>query len=133
MNYLPIFFDSGAKYSFISRKCDRILELPLHKCESSLLVEVVSDKSVPVSDCMRNIVINLNWSKFHEKLLPIELNSFDVVLGIDWLCENYIEILYRKKMVKINPLGREPFMVYGEKRCVNFGIITTMKDGKCLA
>ena len=63
-------------------------------------------------------------------MLPIELNSFDIVLGIDWLSVNNAESLYRKKMVRVNPLGKESFMVYGDKHRVNFGIISLMKAWK---
>ena len=52
---------------------------------------------------------------------------------MDWLSANDAEILYRKKIVKVNPPGKESFMVCGDKRRVNSGIISLMKARKCLA
>ncbi|KAL7618839.1 hypothetical protein Lser_V15G00017 [Lactuca serriola] len=87
-----ILFDSRANYSFILYKLGRRLALPVDKLDSDLVVEVDSGKFKPVSDCIKNIVINLNGNKFHEELFPIELNDFDIVLGMDWLSANDADI-----------------------------------------
>ncbi|TKW69965.1 MAG: hypothetical protein DI543_29540, partial [Bradyrhizobium icense] len=102
------------------------------RVDDALLVEVASGKFVPVSHRMKSILIDLNGNKFHEELLPIELNGFDIVLGMDWLSANDAEILCKKKLVKVNPPGKDSFMVYGDKRRVNSGIISLMKARKCL-
>lgn len=135
VNGLPanILFDSGANYSFVSHKFGGKLALPVEKLDNALIVEVASGKFVPVSNCIRNIIINLNGNEFHEELLPIELNCFDIVLGMDWLSANDDEIQCRKKIVRVNPPGKESFMVYGDKRRVNSGIISLMKARKCLS
>lgn len=126
-------FDSGANYSFISHKFYGRLALPIEKLDNALVVEVVSGKFIPVSDCIKNIVIDLNGNEFHKELLPIELNSFDIVLGMDWLGANHAEILCKKKIVMVNPPGKESFVVYGDKRIVNSGIVSPMKAKKCLS
>ncbi|XP_023758047.1 uncharacterized protein LOC111906520 [Lactuca sativa] len=61
-----ILFDSGSKYSFILHKFGRILALPVDRLDSALVVEVASGKFIPVSECIRNIIINLNENIFHE-------------------------------------------------------------------
>ena len=100
-----ILFDSLANYSFISHKFGRKLTLPVRKLENALLVEVASGKIVPVSDCMRNIIIGLNGNMFHKELLPIDLNGFGIVLGTDWLSVNVADRKCRTKIVKVNPHG----------------------------
>ena len=89
--------------------------MSVYRLPSALLVEAASGKFVPIRKFMKNIVMDLNGNKFHEELLPYELNGFNILLGINWLSMNDAEILCRKKMVRVNPLGREPFTVYGEK------------------
>ena len=106
--------------------------MPIDRLDNALLVEVASGKFVPVSYHMKNILIDLNGNKFHEELFPIELNGFDIILGMDWLSTNDAEILSRKKILKVNPPGKNSFMVYGDKRRVNLGIISLMKARKCL-
>ena len=95
-----ILFDSGANYSFISHEFGRKLALPVDRLVNALLVEIASGKFVPISHRMKNVLIDLDGNKFHEELLPIELNGFDIVLGMDWLSANDAEILCKKKIVK---------------------------------
>ncbi|KAL7594215.1 hypothetical protein Lser_V15G28366 [Lactuca serriola] len=135
VNKLPaqILFDSGANYSFISHEFGRKLVLSVDRLDNALLVEVASGNFILVSHRMNNILIDLNGNKFHEELFPIELNGFDIVLGMDWLSANDAEILCKKKIVKVNPPGKESFMVYGDKCRVNSRIISLMKARKCLA
>ena len=83
VNGLPanLLFDSRANYSFISHSGG--LALPIEKLDDALIVEVASDKFIHVSDCIKNIVIDLNEYEFHEEPLPIELNDFDIVLAMN--------------------------------------------------
>ncbi|XP_023731876.2 uncharacterized protein LOC111879650 [Lactuca sativa] len=90
--------------------------LPIEKLDDALIVEVASGKFIHVSNCIRNIVINKNVNEFHDELLPIELNSFDIVLGMDLLSTNDAEIPCKKKIVRANPPGKETFVVYKDKR-----------------
>ena len=82
------------------------------KLDNGLVVEVASGKFVPVSDYIKNIAIDLHGNKLHEELFPIELNGFNIVLGMDWLSENENDVKCRKKIVVIKPPGREPSMAY---------------------
>ena len=85
VNGLPanILFDSGANYYFISHKFGGRLALLVDKLDNALVVEVASGKFIPVSECIKNIFIKLNGNELHEGLLPIELNGFDIILGMD--------------------------------------------------
>ena len=91
-----ILFDSGANYSFISHKFGGRLAFPV---DNALVIVVASGKFIPIGDCIKNIVINLNGNEFHEEMLPVELNGFDIVLGMDFLIANDAEILCKKKIV----------------------------------
>ncbi|KAL7591466.1 hypothetical protein Lser_V15G32001 [Lactuca serriola] len=82
------------------------------KLDSVLVVEVSSGKFITISDCIKNIVIDLNGNNFHEELSPIELNGFDIVFRMDWLSANDVEILCNRKMVRVNPPGNEAGDLY---------------------
>ncbi|KAL7606732.1 uncharacterized protein LOC111889055 [Lactuca sativa] len=119
-----ILFDSGANYSFVSHRFGGRLAVLIEKLENALVVEVVSGKFIPVSDYIKNVVIDLNGNEFHKELLTIELNGFVIILGMDWLSAIDAEILCKKKIVRVNPLGKESFMVYEDKCKVNSEIIS---------
>ncbi|XP_023768442.1 uncharacterized protein LOC111917027 [Lactuca sativa] len=97
---------TSANYSFISHKFSGRLALSIDKLDNALVVEVSSGKFIPVSDCIKNIVIDLNGNEFHEELLPIQLNGFDVVLEMDWLSTIEAKILCRKKIIRVNSPGK---------------------------
>nr|GFC52697.1 reverse transcriptase domain-containing protein [Tanacetum cinerariifolium] len=47
-------------------------------------------------------------------LIPVELGSFDVTIGMDWLAKYYAVIICAKKIVRI-PFGDEILIVRGDK------------------
>ncbi|GJS52035.1 putative reverse transcriptase domain-containing protein [Tanacetum coccineum] len=46
-------------------------------------------------------------------LMPIELGSFDVIIGMDWLAKYQVVIVYADKIVRI-PLGNETLIVHDD-------------------
>lgn len=94
------------------------------------MVKVVGGRNVTVSNRLENRTINLNENEFHEDLLPFKLNKFDIILGMDWLGENIVDILYRRKMGCINPPRREPFVVYGDNSRIKSRIIMIINAKK---
>ncbi|GKB94401.1 putative reverse transcriptase domain-containing protein [Tanacetum coccineum] len=44
--------------------------------------------------------------------MPIELDSFDVIIGMDWLSKYHTLIVYDEKIVRI-PYGDEVLMIHG--------------------
>ncbi|XP_023747788.1 uncharacterized protein LOC111895982 [Lactuca sativa] len=97
-----------------------------------VMVKVGGGGNVSVSNKLVSGTINLNWNRFHNELLPFELNKFNVILGKDWLEENLKNILCGRKMVRTSPPRREPFIVYGDKSRVKYEIISLMKTKRCL-
>ncbi|GKF86130.1 putative reverse transcriptase domain-containing protein, partial [Tanacetum coccineum] len=51
---------------------------------------------------------------FNINLMPIELGSFDVIIGMDWLAKNHAVIVCDEKIVRI-PYGNEILIVQGDK------------------
>nr|GEU81664.1 putative reverse transcriptase domain-containing protein [Tanacetum cinerariifolium] len=51
---------------------------------------------------------------FNIKLMPIDLGSFDVIVGMDWLAKNHAVIVCDKKIVRI-PYGNEILIIQGDK------------------
>ncbi|GKC42949.1 putative reverse transcriptase domain-containing protein [Tanacetum coccineum] len=78
-SYARMLFDFGAGRSFMSTTF------------SALLNDVPS-----ILDDTRSILI----------LLPVELGSFDVIIGMDWLSKYHAVIIYDEKVVRI-PYGNE--------------------------
>ncbi|GKD14021.1 putative reverse transcriptase domain-containing protein, partial [Tanacetum coccineum] len=50
---------------------------------------------------------------FNIDLMPVELGSFDVIIGMDWLSNNHAMIVYDEKIVRI-PFGDKILIVRGD-------------------
>ncbi|GKE45027.1 putative reverse transcriptase domain-containing protein [Tanacetum coccineum] len=51
---------------------------------------------------------------FNIDLMPVELGSFDVIIGMDWLANHHAMIVCDKKIVRI-PYGYEVLIVQGDR------------------
>ncbi|GJY07095.1 putative reverse transcriptase domain-containing protein [Tanacetum coccineum] len=60
-----------------------------------------------------NTVTGLLGHPFNIDLMPIDLGSFDVIIGMDWLAENHAVIVYDEKIVRI-PYGNEILIDFPE-------------------
>ncbi|GKA41187.1 putative reverse transcriptase domain-containing protein [Tanacetum coccineum] len=58
--------------------------------------------------------IGLLGHPFNIDLMPIDLGSFDVIIGMDWLAKNYAVIVCDEKIVRI-PYENEILIVQGDK------------------
>ncbi|KAI3683189.1 hypothetical protein L1987_83689 [Smallanthus sonchifolius] len=65
-------------------------------------------------------------------LLPVNLGSFDVVIGMDWLSKNHVEIVCFEKIVHIPLPNGEVLSIQGEKSGVTLRMINCMKARKYL-
>ncbi|GJZ66894.1 putative reverse transcriptase domain-containing protein [Tanacetum coccineum] len=71
-----------------------------------------------------NDVEGLLGHPFNIDLMPVELGSFDVIIGIDWLANHHAMIVSDEKVVRI-PYGNEVLIVQG---CPNFLAQVTKKE-----
>ncbi|GKA99320.1 putative reverse transcriptase domain-containing protein, partial [Tanacetum coccineum] len=87
-HYARMLFDSGANRSFMSTTFNVLLDI----------VPSTLDVSHP----------------FDIDLLPIELGSFDIIIGMDWLSRYQAVIICDEKVVRI-PYGNEVLEIQGDR------------------
>ncbi|GJY57720.1 putative reverse transcriptase domain-containing protein [Tanacetum coccineum] len=73
------------------------------------------------------ITLRLLGHPFDIDLMPIELGSFDVIIGMDWLAKYHSLIVYDEKVVRI-PYGNEVLIIRGDN-CDN-GITSKKAEDK---
>nr|GEX98435.1 reverse transcriptase domain-containing protein [Tanacetum cinerariifolium] len=81
---------------------------------SSYDVELANGKIVGIDTIIRGCTINFQNHPFNIDFMPIELGSFDVIIGMDWLRRCYAVIVCDKKLVQI-PYGNETLTFRGNK------------------
>ncbi|XP_076909664.1 uncharacterized protein LOC143567019 [Bidens hawaiensis] len=124
-------FDTGAG-SFISSKFCKLIEHNPTNLESNYLIELANGKIVEVSQILKKCKLVLSTHTFDIDLIPIELGSFDVVIGMDWLSAHQAAVCCHEKVVRIPVANGEVINVHGEESGTAMGVISMMRAQKLL-
>ncbi|GKB76501.1 putative reverse transcriptase domain-containing protein [Tanacetum coccineum] len=76
-------------------------------------VELADGRIIGLNAIIRGCTLNFLNHPFNINLMPIELGSFDVIIGMDWLAKNQVVIVCAEKIVRI-PWGNETLIVRGD-------------------
>ncbi|GJQ98262.1 putative reverse transcriptase domain-containing protein [Tanacetum coccineum] len=105
-HYASILFDTGADRSFISSAFSSLIDIAHTPLQNSYDVELVDGKIVGVDTIMRGCTLNFLNHPSNIDLMPVELGSFDVIIGMDWLRRCHAVIVCDEKLVRM-PYGNE--------------------------
>ncbi|GKD02488.1 putative reverse transcriptase domain-containing protein [Tanacetum coccineum] len=98
-HYISILFDTGADRSFISTAFSSLINIALTPLENSYDVELADGKIVGIDTIIRGCTLNFLDHPFNIDLMLVELGSFDVIIGIDWLRRCHAVIVCDEKLV----------------------------------
>ncbi|GJS19694.1 putative reverse transcriptase domain-containing protein [Tanacetum coccineum] len=112
--YASILFDTGADRSFISTAFSSLIDIAPTLLENSYDVELADGKIVGINTIIRGCTFNFLNHPFNIDLIPIELGSFDIIIGMDWLRRCHAVIVYDEKLVRI-PYGNETLIFHGDE------------------
>ncbi|GKE28128.1 putative reverse transcriptase domain-containing protein, partial [Tanacetum coccineum] len=107
-------FDSGVDRSFVSNTFSALLDITPFALNVSYAVELADERTSETNTVLRGCTLGLLGHPFNINLTPIELGSFDVIIGMDWLAKNHAVIVYDEKIVHI-PYGNKILIVQGDK------------------
>nr|GEU97421.1 putative reverse transcriptase domain-containing protein [Tanacetum cinerariifolium] len=99
--YATMLFDSGADKSFVDIKFSHLIDIKPVKINSSYEVKLADRKVVSTNSVLRGCTLNLLDYLFDIDLMPIELGTFDVIVGMDWLVERdalIVKEIHRKRI-----------------------------------
>nr|GEV84580.1 putative reverse transcriptase domain-containing protein [Tanacetum cinerariifolium] len=112
--YASILFDTGADKSFISTAFSSLVNIDPTPLGSSYDVELADGKIVRIYTIIRGYTFNFLNHPFNIDLMPVELGSFDVIIGMDWLRKYHAIIVCDEKLVHV-PYGNETLIFHGNK------------------
>ncbi|GJS02529.1 putative reverse transcriptase domain-containing protein, partial [Tanacetum coccineum] len=113
-HYASILFDTGADRSFISTAFSSLINIAPTSLENCYDVELADGKLVEIDTIIRGCTLNFLGHSFNIDLIPVELGSFDVIIGMDWLRRCHAVIVCDEKLVQI-PYGNETLTFCGNK------------------
>ncbi|GJX59769.1 putative reverse transcriptase domain-containing protein [Tanacetum coccineum] len=76
-------------------------------------IEIQDGKIIGINTIIRGCTLNFLDHPFNINLMPVELGSFDVIIGMDWLSKYHAVIDCAEKIVRI-PWGNETLIVHGD-------------------
>ncbi|GKD05996.1 putative reverse transcriptase domain-containing protein, partial [Tanacetum coccineum] len=82
--------------------------------ENSYDVELADGKIVRVDTIIRGCTLNFLNHPFNIDLMPVELGSFDIIIGMDWLRKYHAVFVCDEKLVRI-PYGGETLIFHGDE------------------
>nr|GEW92289.1 putative reverse transcriptase domain-containing protein [Tanacetum cinerariifolium] len=112
--YASILFDTGADRSFISIAFSSLIDIVPTLLGNSYDVELADGKIVRVDTIIRGCTLNFLSHPFNIDLITVELGSFDVIIGMDWLRRCHAVIVCDEKLVRIH-YGNETLTFRGNE------------------
>nr|GEU54408.1 hypothetical protein [Tanacetum cinerariifolium] len=83
--YAYILFDTGADRSFVSTTFSSKIDITPIALDHHYNVEIADGRVIKLNTIMRDCTLNFLNHSFNIDLLLVELGSFDVIVGMDWL------------------------------------------------
>ncbi|GKB79111.1 putative reverse transcriptase domain-containing protein, partial [Tanacetum coccineum] len=111
--YASILFDTGADRSFVSTAFSSLIDIIPTTLDHGYDVELADGKIIEVNTLIRGCTLNFLNHPFNIDLMPVELGSFDVIIGMDWLTKYHVVIVCDEKLVRV-PFGNEILIFRGD-------------------
>ncbi|GJX85340.1 putative reverse transcriptase domain-containing protein [Tanacetum coccineum] len=111
--YATMLFDSGADKSFVSSTFSALLDVAPSTLDTSYAVELADERISKINIVLRGCTLGLLGHPFDIYLMPVELGSFDVIIGMDWLAKYHALIVCDEKVIHI-PYGDEVLIIRGD-------------------
>ncbi|GJU15605.1 putative reverse transcriptase domain-containing protein [Tanacetum coccineum] len=103
----------GADRSFVPSTFSALLDVAPFTLDTSYVVELVDGRISETNVVLRGCTLGLLGHPFDIDLMPVELGSFDVIIGMDWLAKYHALIVCDEKVVRI-PYGDEVLIIRGD-------------------
>ncbi|GJT37434.1 putative reverse transcriptase domain-containing protein [Tanacetum coccineum] len=129
--YASVLFVLGSDRSFVNTRFSLLLDIKPIKIEDSYEVELTDRRIVSTNTILKGCTLSLVNHIFKIDLMPIELGTFDVIIGMDWLVKHDAVIIYGKKVVCISN-GNKTLIIEGDKGGSRLKIISVYQGAPML-
>ncbi|GJX15488.1 reverse transcriptase domain-containing protein [Tanacetum coccineum] len=111
--YASFLFDTCADRSFVSTTFSSLIDITPSTLDHYYDVKLAGGKITRINTIIWGCTLNFLDHPFHINLMLVELGSFDVIIGMDWLAKYHAIIDCTEKIVRI-PWGNETLIVHGD-------------------
>ncbi|GJR92040.1 putative reverse transcriptase domain-containing protein [Tanacetum coccineum] len=117
--------------SFVDTRFSYMLNIDPVKIRASYEVELADGRVVSTNIVLKGCTLNLVNHIFEIDLMPIELGTFDIIIGMDWLVKHDAIIVCGEKVVRI-PYRNKMLIVKSDKGVSRLKVISCIKARKCV-
>ncbi|GJU98631.1 putative reverse transcriptase domain-containing protein [Tanacetum coccineum] len=97
--YASILFDTGVDRCFVSTAFSSQIDITPSTLDHYYDVELADGRIIGLNTILRGCTLNLLNHPFNINLRPVELGSFDAIIGMDWLARYQAIIMCDEKIV----------------------------------
>nr|GEY18540.1 reverse transcriptase domain-containing protein [Tanacetum cinerariifolium] len=126
--YASVLFVTGADRSFVSTTFSTQINITPSTLDHCYDVELSDGRIIGLNTILRGCALNLLNHPFNIDLMPVEVGSFDAIIGMDWLAKYQAVIVCAEKIVCI-PWGNETLIIHGDSS--NQGNVTRLSIISC--
>ncbi|GKA20499.1 reverse transcriptase domain-containing protein [Tanacetum coccineum] len=99
--YAFVLFDTDADRRFVSTAFSSQIDITPSTLDHYYDVELANGRIIGLNAIIRGYTLIFLNHPFNIDLMPVELGSFDVIIGMDWLAKYQAVIVYAEKIVRI--------------------------------
>ncbi|GJZ49873.1 putative reverse transcriptase domain-containing protein, partial [Tanacetum coccineum] len=96
--YASVLFDLGSDRSFVDTRFCSLLNIDPVKIGASYEVELADERVVSTNTVLKGYTLNLVNHIFEIDFMPIELGTFNIIIGMDWLVKHDAVIVCGEKV-----------------------------------
>ncbi|GKF54317.1 putative reverse transcriptase domain-containing protein, partial [Tanacetum coccineum] len=110
--YSSVLFDTGADISFVSTAFSSQIDIASTVLDHDYVVELADGRIIGVKTIIRSYTLNFLNHPFNIDLMLVDMGSFEIIIGMDWLSKYQAVIFCADKIVRIH-WGRETLIFHG--------------------
>nr|GFA70196.1 putative reverse transcriptase domain-containing protein [Tanacetum cinerariifolium] len=112
--YASILFDTGADRIFVSTAFSPLIDIIPTTLDHGYDVELADGRIIWINTLIRGCTLNFLNHHFNIDLMPVEMGSFDVIIGMDWLVKYHAVIVCDEKLVRV-PFGDKVLIFHDDR------------------
>ena len=106
--------DPGSTHSFVSVSFTTLLGIPVASMDFDLIVATPVGDSVVTRKMLKDCLVMIGYREMPVDLVLLDLQDFDVILGMDWLASYHASVDCFRKRVTFSIPGQPEFSVEGK-------------------
>ncbi|XP_050941530.1 uncharacterized protein LOC127149710 [Cucumis melo] len=127
-----VLMDPGATHSFVSIMFTVGIDKELESLTEELLISTPVGDSFIVNSVYQKCSILIDGETLEVDLIPLNIQEFDVILGMDFLSNHYASLNCHQKEIVFKRPGMSEILFRGDRKILLTCVISALKANKLL-